>query len=233
MNKLFASLRCFVIAIIVFATSALSAQVILPGPQRQQPSYQGYSAAPPQNDIKIMVAVDLNAPIGGFAKSDYQLSPGAENYKQEGSFKPAAGLRVGVEIPLSYSMSIRPTVGMVTYTGTHKVGDFDEPKMKLETVRVGVDGLFYMDGDNSGRTYGLVGISYDSEKLNVDRGAIQENFNAKRIAASVGIGRTFGGHSGPQFAIEASLHQTLSGEMSGPKDFPKMQAVRLSLAIHF
>lgn len=207
--------KIFAITLFVFATTFVFAQ------NNQTKS--------PVKNTDFYLSLDLNAPLGDFKESQYRLAPGADQYNQKGTFNPGLGATVGVEIPLSFDFSVRPAISFCGFSGTHYVGDFDSPKMKLYDFRFGGDLLYYLSQGQTDQFYVLGSLGLNLEKLQVDRKSLIENYNSKRFSAGVGFGYAFG--ESKSFAIEGSILKSIGGTPPCTNSFPDLCIAKISLLV--
>lgn len=180
---------------------------------------------------KVILAVDANLPIGDFARSEYQLAPGADQYKQEGNFDLGIGITLGYQIPISSEISFRPNLAIFSFKGRHEVGDFDSPKMTLSGARIAGDLVYFMSKKSTEDIYFLATIGLNMEKLTVKRYILKETFNAQRAFVGVGLGYAFGGNKA--YFIEGMVGNTFSGDAPCNESFPSMSIAKLSFGFRF
>jgi hypothetical protein len=179
----------------------------------------------------LYLGLDGHFPFGEFASGSYDIADGAESYEKEGTFSPAPGFTLGIEVPISAYIAIRPTASVYSFNGTHYVALIDRPKMKLYEVRLGVDLIYYMSTIYSSGVYVIGTFGDNIEKLQVDRILFKERFNSTRLTAGVGMGYTFG--EDQSMSLEAVISKSVSGVPPARPDFPELTAVRVSFGMKF
>lgn len=184
-----------------------------------------------QKDNKIIFSVDASIPFGDFARSEYRLAAGADQYKQEGTFDVGIGATLGYQISISNEISFRPEVSFFSFNGRHKVGDFDSPKMTLRGARLAGDLVYFMSKKSNEDIYFLATFGLNMEKLVVKRFVLKEEFSAQRTFVGVGLGYAFG--SNKSYFIEGTVGNTVGGEAPCNESFPSMSAIRLSFGFRF
>ncbi len=178
-----------------------------------------------QSKVSFSLSIDANAPLGAFAKSEYRLAAGANQYFQEGTFSVGPGVTLGLEVPITSDFIFRPNVSLAYFKGSHFVGGFDKPSMYLSEVRAGGDLLVFL-----GQGLYLIGsIGANYETLKVDRRTFDENFDAKRVTAGVGVGYDLGS----SLSIEGMFLKSVSGVPPCTDEFPTLQYVKMSLCVRF
>lgn len=178
---------------------------------------------------RMYIGADANVPFSDFASGAYVIADGAETHNQEGTFSPALGFTLGVEIPIANFLAIRPTASVTAYNGTHYVALIDKPKMKLYELRVGADLIYYISGMEQSSLYFLATAADNIEKLSVNRILFTERFNSTRISAGVGAGYTFGLNQ--SMSVQAVVSNSVSGEPPARPNFPALSVVTISFGL--
>jgi hypothetical protein len=192
-------------------------------------------------------SLDLMVPTGEFSSKTYPAyysnSAGRVIPAQTESYDIGLGGTFTVSFPVDRNLAFRLNLNGSSENGTNRAPGESTINLRHSQFNIGGDLQIFPNGTAFRHRgfYFVAGLSADFEQFERSFGNLNYYYNndgidtthKSRLAASGGIGHSFGGDYGMRFNLEATFHKTLNGNNVDAGDPPSSDYVKVGFGFVF
>jgi len=195
-------------------------------------------------------SLNLQFPTGPFASTTYpgyySTSAGRDIPPQKETYDVGLGGSFTVSFPMERNIALRLNMGGSVEHGSNRAPGEDTINLRHSLLSLGGDLQLFPQGTayRHRGLYFVVGLSADFEQFDRSFGDFSsysyyhnyydvDTTRKSRLAASGGIGHSFGRDAGMRFTMEATFHKTITGKDASAGDPPSTDFVKLGFGFVF
>jgi len=188
-------------------------------------------------------SLNLLSPTGEFANKTYpayySLSSGNLVAAQKEAYDVGLGGSFTVSFPMDRNLAIRLNLSGSSENGTNRAPGATTINLKHSLFSIGGDLQLFPQGTAFRHRgfYFVAGLSADFEQFDRSFGDplydYTDTTHKSRLAATGGLGHSFGYDAGMRFTLEATIHKTLTGKDVNAGNPPSTDFVKIGFGVVF